>query len=120
MKIKANNAPAFVRHLQTLSTLAGVDYPYPFDVYEKLKRLENRAHRITTHLCNGDGDEDKHETALERIEKSVHKLLPKLGEGAFFINRDPRGYALKIREEKAKELNIHTDWGGYGILAPEF
>jgi len=120
MKIEAKNAPAFVRHLQVLSTLAGVDYPYPFDVYESLVRLEKRAHRITTHLCHGEGDEDKHEAALERIEKAVHKLLPKLGEGAFFINRDPRGYALKVSEAEAKELNIHTDWGQYGILAPEF
>ena len=38
-----------------------------------------------------------------------------------FLNGDPRGYALKIRDEyvRAHDLAIHRDWGGYGILAPE-
>lgn len=38
-----------------------------------------------------------------------------------FINRDPRGYALKIREIWMRNYsgNLHRDWGGYGILAPE-
>ncbi len=36
-----------------------------------------------------------------------------------FINRDPRGYALKIREEAVMGMRIHRDWGGYGIIAPE-
>jgi hypothetical protein len=38
-----------------------------------------------------------------------------------FHNGDPRGYALKIREEYVREhaLDIHRDWGGYGILAPD-
>jgi hypothetical protein len=39
-----------------------------------------------------------------------------------FINRDPRGYALKIDDAWMRETNaaLHTDWGGYGIIAPEF
>jgi len=39
-----------------------------------------------------------------------------------FLNRDPRGYALKIRSEWMAERNetqLHSDWGGYGILAPD-
>ena len=39
----------------------------------------------------------------------------------FFINTDPRGYALKLNItaiEQAK-YDIYRDWGGYGILAPE-
>lgn len=46
-----------------------------------------------------------------------------------FINRDPRGYALKIDDEWIRQqradhrtvhmAGIHQDWGGYGILAPE-
>lgn len=38
-----------------------------------------------------------------------------------FLNRDPRGYALKIDSEyvRAHSLAIHRDWGGYGIIAPE-
>ena len=43
-----------------------------------------------------------------------------------FINRDPRGYALKIESDwmetyarKAGGDRITQDWGGYGIIAPE-
>ena len=39
-----------------------------------------------------------------------------------FINGDPRGYALKIKEEYVRKhnLKIYRDFGGYGIIAPEF
>jgi hypothetical protein len=120
LKIKAVNAPQFVKHLQTLSTLAGLDYPYPFDLYSELVKLERRANRICTLDCNGEIDSEKAATQLIKIKDKVLKLLPLLSELDLFVNGDPRGYSLKIREEKAKELNIYTDWGSYGILAPEF
>ena len=39
-----------------------------------------------------------------------------------FLNGDARGYALKIDDEylKNNNFNIHRDWGGYGIIAPDF
>ena len=42
-----------------------------------------------------------------------------------FINYDARGYTLKIKSEYVAKLrqdgkNIFTDFGGYGILAPQF
>ena len=52
------------------------------------------------------------------VVKKVNEIL---GNGPrVFINQDPRGYALKIRTEDAKSLDIHKDWGGYGIICPEF
>lgn len=38
-----------------------------------------------------------------------------------FVNRDPRGYALKIDDKWMREHKaaLHQDWGGYGIIAPE-
>lgn len=38
-----------------------------------------------------------------------------------FLNQDPRGYALKIKDNYVRlhGLNIYKDWGGYGIIAPE-
>lgn len=38
-----------------------------------------------------------------------------------FVNRDPRGYALKLKlaTNESYQLGIYTDWGGYGILCPE-
>lgn len=38
------------------------------------------------------------------------------------VDGDHRGYALKIKDEyvRAHNLKTHKDWGGYGILAPDF
>lgn len=120
MKITAINAPAFVKHVQLLGKLSNDEMsgPYRFDLYSKLKRLENRANRICVAECNGYIEESKADAALEKIKKQVCALLPALT--TVFINGDPRGYSLKIKESEAKELGMYQDWGGYGILAPEF
>ena len=38
-----------------------------------------------------------------------------------FINGDCRGYALKIKDQYVREnnLKIQTDFGGYGLIAPD-
>lgn len=117
-KISAHNAPAFCRHLQTLSQLAGIDAPYPFELYATLLRLERKANRLATMDCNGEGNPEQIEKQLQKIEDKVRELLPNVK--TFFINGDPRGYSLKIGEAEAKDLGIWSDWGSYGILAPEF
>lgn len=92
----------------------------PVALCKKLHRLEAWAGRVALDLCNGDVDQDEADEELDKIEAAVKKLL---GAGpAFFINRDPRGYALKISDEvvRAQNINIHRDWGGYGIICPEF
>jgi len=88
----------------------------PVELCKKLHRHEVRARRMTEEMCNiVDVD---HDSALDRIEKKVNEIL---GSGPHvFINRDPRGYALKISTEDALHLDIHKDWGGYGIICPEF
>lgn len=49
-------------------------------------------------------------------------------ESVLFINRDPRGYALKLKDGWTRNYNhslkcirctIYSDMGGYGILAPD-
>ena len=93
------------------------------ELCKKLRRYELKAERITTALCNGcDSEtEERYELELERIEGKVLKLL---GVEScflpFFINRDPRGYALKLSDTYVADKQIHKDWGGYGILAPDF
>ena len=104
----------------------------PVKLCKKLRRLEAQASRHTLELCNGDEpgphDEawsDRHNEALFLILNKVHVLLGNTtqnkGTVPVFINRDPRGYALKIDDEWMREHNaeLHRDWGGYGILAPE-
>ena len=90
----------------------------PVDLCKKLRRIENKLNRLFTDHCN-IGEKPGDEAIIERAEKSIKKILPEIGK-ALYINHDPRGYSLKIREDKAKEIGILTDWGGYGILAPDF
>lgn len=119
-KIKAVNAPQFVKHLSVISYLSGGLVPYPYDVLEQLNKLEKRANRICTLDCNGEIESEKADKQLQAIKDKVLKLLPVLPKSEFFINGDPRGYSLKIRESFAKEIGIYQDWGSNGILAPEF
>jgi len=85
---------------------------------KQLFRLENKAHKIATDYCNGDFEGD--------IEKESEKILLKvskiLNTNTFnmFLNTDARGYALKFFENFSKDKPIHKDWGGYGIIAPDF
>ena len=83
---------------------------------KKLMRLEVKAHQQATDMCNGDCD-DVDDAILDKVNKLLsNKDVP------IFHNLDCRGYALKIDDEWVKEhnLTIYKDWGGYGILAPDF
>ena len=103
----------------------------------KLFHLENKANRAATCLCNtntlnylelprGYSIKEATEVEVEKffndILKKVYKILGEKAKDIVFINYDPRGYTLKIRDSYIKENNIKifTDWGGYGILAPDF
>ena len=109
---------------------------------KKLFRLENKAHHATTCLCNTNtldrlelnrftgydvkqATEEEQDAYFNKILESLDKILDFKRKGVpVFINHDPRGYALKIRESwvteyKNKGGRIYSDWGGYGILAPD-
>jgi len=97
----------------------------PIKLCKKLRTLECQAEKHTTDLCNGlsEWQELAAEQALDVIELKVRRLLGLTSEDTFFfINRDPRGYALKIRESWRKKSGkkLYKDWGGHGILAPNF
>lgn len=91
---------------------------------KKLRRLEMEAGKVTLAMCNDSNlDTDDADAQLERILARVDALINFTRAGVpVFINRDPRGYALKIKDEyvRAHCLDIHRDWGGYGILAPDY
>ena len=99
----------------------------PVKLCKKLCRLERQGGAVALRLCNGPayavGEDDK---ATDAILLKVNRLLGNVREYQpktlvpMFVNRDPRGYALKIDDEyvRAHSLDIHTDWGGYGIIAP--
>jgi hypothetical protein len=92
----------------------------PVTLCKKLHRLEAKAHRIATDQCNGVAADNSDEEVV-RILRTVANTLGGKVEGLQF-NGDCRGYALKISSEvmKAKGLAMYSDWGGYGILSPDF
>lgn len=92
---------------------------------KKLRRIEVEAERYALSYCNDAQFSNSHELQdlddmiLQQVDKVLHfteKNIP------VFYNKDPRGYALKIDDEwvRANEVKIYQDWGGYGILAPDF
>lgn len=109
----------------------------PIALCKKLLRIERKASHVSTCLCNTNtmhllelnrftgydvkqSSEDDQDKFFDGIRKQVVKVLGKQAEDVFFINHDPRGYALKLKSEFCEGKNIHKDWGGYGILAPDF
>ncbi len=115
----------------------------PVALCKKLRRIETSLVKPLTDYCNGtfeDNEEgDKMDYVCANAKNKVFNLLKPDNEAAnaIFINRDPRGCALKLCEEWTKEHNgalsrkgakgfvgylkhkIYTDMGGYGILAPD-
>jgi hypothetical protein len=92
---------------------------------KRLHSLEAKAHRLATDYCNGENgvDTENWDEKIEPILKAVEKITGMdRKQAGFFVNGDARGYALKIDADIVKEnaLDIHQDWGGYGILAPDF
>lgn len=89
---------------------------------KKLHTLEGKAHRLATQYCNGYINDTQFDVETDKVLKSVRKVLNCNDAYPIFVNGDARGYALKICDDYVKlaNLKIHTDWGGYGILAPDF
>lgn len=137
MKIQSTNAYSFIQHTKLLAYLSGKEEADTLkvqactyegeEVYKKLLRIENQMHRLSERECNGEIEDEQSQPQWDRAEKQIKKLLPRLENfGGFFFNGDPRGYSLKIKEDVKDKIygetgfRMHSDWGGYGILAPEF
>ena len=92
----------------------------PVKLSKQLFRLENKAHRLAEDDYNGRDVSAE----VEKVIKSVCKVLnlKNINDFKIFWNNVPRGYALKIDDEFVfkNKLEIHRDWGGNGILAPDF
>lgn len=101
-----------------------------------LLKLEKLAHQGAEAYCNGENfysyNFNGNENAWGEFSDMVKKRIQYLFEGKippfFYLNGDPRGYALKIRgagagNEYGREIiaktGLTTDWGGNGLLAPE-
>lgn len=118
--LQSHNILSAARHVQLLGEMFGCEVPNPYQVFETLVKAEKEAHRRATLECNesiSEEESDKwHEKFIARLTKKLG--VAKMPDG-FFINYDPRGYALKMKQGTFPQ-GLYTDFGGYGILAPEF
>ncbi len=128
---------AITRHGESLlAAFPNATERNPDTLARKLRRIEVEVYRPILQACNGpELPEGVLDAACDKARAGVRKLLGLTAEqaasgGLLVINHDPRGYALKLREEWTKTHNdnaritsstypIHSDWGGYGILAPD-
>lgn len=97
----------------------------PVKLAKQVHRIEVIAHRLAVDYCNGTNGVtyDKWEGLTNQLLKKLDKITGFTKKGIpVFVNGDARGYALKIDDGyvSSNSLKIYTDWGGYGILAPEF
>ena len=109
------------KHGQDLKAVFNLDQDIdPVKLCKRLFRLENKAHKLALDFCNGEIDQLEWDQKANKILTKVEAILK--NKKVLFLNGDARGYALKIDDEyiRNNNLNIHRDWGGYGIVAPDF
>lgn len=82
-----------------------------------LRALEKQARLATTNYCN-TYDIEVMDKAEAEITAKVAKLFGGKAPDGFFVNLDARGYALKVQTKNVVP-GLQTDWGGYGLLAPQ-
>jgi hypothetical protein len=136
--MNAKTLEAITRHGESLlKAFPNATEKNPVALCKKLRRIENSIALIILRNCNEGVPDDEMDAATDKAKMRVAKLLgitpatkDHCGEGwhALQINRDPRGYALKLSSEWTDKFNdtlrgsglfIHQDWGHYGILAPD-
>ena len=109
------------KHGQNLKAVFNLDQDIdPVKLCKRLFRLENKAHKLALDFCNGKIDQLEWDQKADKILTKVEAILK--NKKVLFLNGDARGYALKIDDGyiRNNNLNIHRDWGGYGIVAPDF
>ena len=112
------------KHGQDLKAVFNLDQDIdPVKLCKRLFRLETKAHKLAVDFCNGVIDQLEWDKKADQILTKVKTILN--NKKVLFCNGDARGYALKIDDEYTRyirscNINIHRDWGGYGIIAPDF
>jgi hypothetical protein len=112
------------QHGENLKTVFNVEMNAD-KLARKIHSIEIKAHQLAIDYCNRTNNittetwEPLSDKILDRLDKILNFRAQNI---PVFVNGDARGYALKIDDGYAREhnLTIHKDWGGYGILAPEF
>lgn len=121
MKTKTTKQNRINSHVNALVARYGALTVAPATFFRIARRCECRLNRIAVAACEGHISERRQDNAelaaLARIVKCF--AAPEFIARELWVNSDPRGYSLKLHGD-FKHSDITTDWGGYGILAPEF
>ena len=137
--MNAKTLEAITRHGETLlRAFPNATEKNPVALCKKLRRIETAVAKPILDYTNGENgvtqDKLDHLTSLAQIRAGNLLGLDKHGIAlaGLFVNRDPRGHALKLDNEssgwfvdwqnaqyKAGLSALHTDVGGYGIIAPD-
>lgn len=112
----------YLRHLIALQHITGVkNILEASTLADNLGKIERKLHKLAENECNGVIEEGKAEKIWNKA-KELKELIP--GLQGLTLNGDPRGYALKIDDEIMRTVyadsGLQRDFGGYGILAPDF
>jgi hypothetical protein len=99
------------------------------DIRGVLALQERLAHRAAERLCDDSSyGNDAYERAVASLKIELRRFLG-LDENKVrvIVNSDPRGHALKIDDGDIRKLRDEgvvdfdrRDWGGYGIIWPDF
>jgi hypothetical protein len=128
--MNAKTLEAITRHGNTLLAIfPDANEKDPVALCKKLRRIETRVSRAAEAYCNGEISSNGWTVAEEKaLDELIRLFVPQSSEllKAFYINGDPRGYALKMDDAWTRQFNrtttgdrLHSDMGGYGILAPD-
>ena len=134
--MNAKTQAAVTKHGHNLIALFHLDPDTdPVKLCKALRRWERKGQALGLRLCNGpefppqaDGEElEEPDHICDLILKGVDALLNFRAQRIpVIVNRDPRGYALKIasdwmytRRSATDNAPLYTDLGGYGIIAPD-
>lgn len=111
------------RHgIQLLAIFPEAKERNPIRLCAKLRRIQSTVDDPILRHCNVGLTESEQDRAEVKALDGLDRLLSWRSSGVpVFVNWDPRGYALKIRDEWVRQhgAEILRDWGGYGIIAPE-
>ena len=120
-QIRQEKLQAHYKSLEKLAKKCGVKNPDGKKISVKLLKLENRTHKATEQSCNGEIPEIEFDIIEKNVMFEIDNIFNNNLKG-FFVNGDPRGYALKIDDEVFKneysDCGLERDWGGYGLLSP--
>ncbi len=123
MKTNYYTAQNIVRHVDALAAMFPAIAEDKQGAWVRLQKLEKQGASLAVRDCNGwINNQEKVDRLRENLLARVDALLGfKVLGVPVILNGDPRGYALKVDFEKMERpQGFYTDFGGYGILAPEF